>query len=531
MKNLKLKNLFVLGVMSSVFLIYQNCISPEAVEFSSHRWGVIPEEAIPVCSELTNANFNPQLYYTWDSSTQFPLSDQIMSSPVVGDINGDGFPEVVFVSYEGSEYYGQGVLRVLNGATLGELFSVGSESLAPRGDISPLLIDIDRDGKGEIIYVHEDSTNANNHKAVALNYNGSVRWEIPIRPNSCLGGLSAADLDGDGTAEILGNGEILVETKTGSNTFSVRAKSYHGGFGGCNKTQIATKFLASDSAMSIIDGSGIFSLKDDGSYEQKVSVTCSRCFAAVADMDSSYPGKEVVYTGGEIFEIYSSTGQKIASGDLVQDLDKRCTYGSGGGAATIGDFDGQPETIEFAVATGKAIIVFDKNGNELASSEIQDCSSHETGITSFDFNGDGQPEILYGDETTFRVYHMKGGSLEVLWEIENSTGTLYEYPVVVDVNGDYSPEILVVANTFFKSSARNKGLRIFSVSQERVGFEDAVRWMPTRRIWNQHNYFVSNVDDLLGATGSGFLDSEVDQNFRRNLPATNISCRSEQEEE
>ena len=529
MKNLKLKKLFAIGAMSLVLFAYQNCITSEIVEFSSHQW--ISEGAIPVCSELTNANFNPQLYYTWDSSSQFPLSDQIMSSPVVGDINGDGFPEVVFVSYEGSAYYGQGVLRVLNGATLGELFSVGSESLAPRGDISPLLIDIDRDGKGEIIYVHEDRINANNQKAVALNYDGSVRWEIPIRFNSCLGGLSAADLDGDGTAEILGNGEILVETKIGSNTFSVRAKPYHSGVGGCNKTQIATKFSASDSAMSIVDGSGVYSLKDDGFYEQRFSVTCSRCFVAVADIDSSYPGKEAIYTGSGVFEIYSSTGQKIASGDLVQDLDKRCNYGSGGGAATIGDFDGQPETIEFAVATGKALIVFDKNGNELVSSEIQDCSSHETGITSFDFNGDGQPEILYGDETTFRVYHMKNGSLEVLWEIENSTGTLYEYPVVVDVNGDYSPEILVVANTFFKSSARNKGLRIFSVSQERVEAEDAVRWMPTRRIWNQHNYFVSNVDDLLGATSSGFLDSEVDRNFRRNLSATNISCRSEQEEE
>ena len=534
MRKLKLKNLFAIGAMSLVLFAYQNCITSETVEFSSHQW--IPEEAIPVCSELTTANFNPQLYYTWDSSTQFPLSDQIMTSPVVGDINGDGFPEVVFVSYEGSAYYGQGVLRVLNGATLEELFSVGSESLAPRGDISPLLIDIDRDGKGEIIYVHQDSDDANNQKAVALNYDGSLRWEVQIRSNACLGGLSAADLDGDGTAEIIGNGEFLVESKTEQNTFSVHVRPYRSGARGCNNTQFATKFLASDSAMSIVDGSGVYSLKDDGSYEQRFPVTCPRCFVAVADINSSYPGKEAVYTGSGVFEIYSSTGQEIASGDLVQDSDKICSYynglGSpGGGAATIGDFDGQPETIEFAVATGKVLFVFDKNGNELASSEIRDCSSKYTGITSFDFNGDGQPEILYGDERNFRVYHMKDGNLEVLWEIENSTGTLYEYPVVVDVNGDYSPEILVVANTFFSSTARNKGLRIFSVSQERVGAEDAVRWMPTRKIWNQHNYFVSNVDNLLRATSSGFLDSEVDQNFRRNLPAMNISCRSEQTDE
>ena len=113
--------------------------------------------------------------------------------------------------------------------------------------------------------------------------------------------------------------------------------------------------------------------------------------------------------------------------------------------------------------------------------------------------------------------------LEVLWEIPNSSGTLYEYPVVADLNGDGSPEILVVANTY--GGGKDKGLRIFSASKNKIENSRDLHWMPTRNIWNQHNYFVSNVDDSLGATMSNIFNSEIDKNFRRNLHGTSAFCR------
>ena len=487
----------------------------------------LPESVIPICTELTSSNFQPQLYFTWDVSSSYPNSNQVIAPPVVGDINGDEFPEIAFVSYEPPyDINTGGVLRVLEGSTLVELFNIGSEeALAPKPNLSPLLIDIDRDGKGEIIYVHITEDDEASDEAVALNSDGSLRWQISITPFTCGGGLSAADLNGDGVSEIIANGEILSESQDGL----VSRSNYSDNSVTCNRTQIATKLSPSDSEMSIIDGSGVYQLEESGDYTLRFASNCNYCFAAVADINSAYSGKEVIYTGNKVFKIYSSSGQLISEGDLVTEEANKCADHSttivGGGAATIGNFDSQPETIEFAVVTGKTLTVFDKNGSKIATSEIQDCSSKATGVTSFDLNGDGQSELLYADETMFRVYHMKNQSLEVLWESSNSSGTYVEYPVVADLNGDFSPEILVVANNHLSNI--NNGLRIFSASQTVIpdNEEGETRWMPARNVWNQHNYFIYNVDKFLGATNADFLSFDLDKSFRKNSFGQDLLCR------
>ena len=65
-----------------------------------------------------------------------------------------------------------------------------------------------------------------------------------------------------------------------------------------------------------------------------------------------------------------------------------------------------------------------------------------------------------------------------------TSGTLIEFPVVADA--DDSADILVVSN-----ETSTSGPRQFPTLQV---FEDAQnRWIPARRIWNQHSYHVTNV--------------------------------------
>lgn len=555
---MKKRSYIISAFLCLVMLAYQNCYEwDKAIHFSSISSGededIVPikfelnvynddeevlfppildvennnrdennEDVILECQELIASEFEPQLYYHWKKPSTFSEYDQIISSPTVGDINGDGIPEIAFTSSGAVGYNSYSVLRVLNGVNLKELFSIGSTELAPHGKMAPLLIDIDRDGLGEVVYVHYRQP-----KIIALNSDGSLRWEITTRWNTAHGGLSATDIDGDGTAEIISNGEILFETQTGPDSFTVNKVRYTLGeeYHMMNLSQFAMKLSESDPTVAIIDSFGVYELKND-EYQMRFPSECERCFASAADINSEFPGKEVIYTGTGIFKMYSSTGHLISEGSLIEESGDSCPKSQAseaGGAPTIGDFDGNPETSEFAIVTGMYLKVFDQNGNLIAHSKVADCSSRKTGVTSFDFNGDGQPEILFADENTFRVYHMENGALEVLWETPNSSGTLYEYPVVVDLNGDTSPEILIVANTYLGGT--DKGLRIFSASTTRIEDPRELHWMPTRNIWNQHNYFVSNVDDSLGATMSNFLNSEVDKNFRRNIHGTSAFCR------
>src|SRR5690606_10463058 len=112
---------------------------------------------------------------------------------------------------------------------------------------------------------------------------------------------------------------------------------------------------------------------------------------------------------------------------------------------TLADFDGD-NLPEIGVAGATAYSVFDPDGPApvLWSRDTKDFSSHATGSSVFDFEGDGVAEVIYGDECFVRVY--RGTDGHVLLEIPNNTGTIHEYPLVADVDADGRSEILVVAN-------------------------------------------------------------------------------------
>ena len=126
-----------------------------------------------------------------------------------------------------------------------------------------------------------------------------------------------------------------------------------------------------------------------------------------------------------------------------------------------------------------------------------------TGATVFDFNGDGIEEIIYRDENNMRI--MYGGAApfpagvdtERNWETFTAgSGTFDEHPVVADVDNDGQANIILTSYTFSGTNnppADYRGrLRIFE-SDLTAGDP----WLSARPIWNQFNYFVVNVNDNL----------------------------------
>jgi hypothetical protein len=170
----------------------------------------------------------------------------------------------------------------------------------------------------------------------------------------------------------------------------------------------------------------------------------------------------------------------------------------GGGPPTIADFDGDGFP-DVGLAGGIGYVMF--SGQKLMDpatysgpetiawiKPTQDCSSAQTGSSVFDFDGDGSAEVVYADEVTLHIYSGVDGS--DLFGTCNTSGTLWEYPLVADVDRDGHADIVVASNRYSSlncGGTKTTGIRIFG--------DTTGKWVRTRRIWNQHAYHVTNVDE------------------------------------
>src|SRR5438067_12716938 len=123
------------------------------------------------------------------------------------------------------------------------------------------------------------------------------------------------------------------------------------------------------------------------------------------------------------------------------------------------------------------------------SDAVTDLSGLATG-TAFDFLGRGIADAIYADEHHAYVFDGSNGDVELT--TARSSGTLIEYPVVADVDSDGSADIVVVSNyitasgvTGFERKPGDATVTVYS--------DETNRWIPARRIWNQHAYHVTNV--------------------------------------
>ncbi len=169
----------------------------------------------------------------------------------------------------------------------------------------------------------------------------------------------------------------------------------------------------------------------------------------------------------------------------------------GGGPPTIADFDGDgfPDVgaagaVGYIVLSGKKLMdpSVPVDQTTLWFKTTHDCSSAVTGSSVFDFNGDGKAEVVYSDEYHLWMYDGQTGT-NLIPDTCNTTGTLWEYPVVADVDNDGQADIVVASNAYAElcNGTKQAGIRVFS-SQSKS-------WVRTRRVWNEHTYHVTNVNE------------------------------------
>ena len=435
-------------------------------------------------------DFNPVLEWEWTGGTEAAGSRQVMMTPAVIDLDGNGVPDLVFSTYSNSEYETNGHLRALRGDTGEELFTVTAALYDVAGDGSVAVGDIDADGRPEIIAVHESG-----NSLIAFEDDGSFKWRSPALPNDIRwGGASLADLDADGVPEVIAGCAVLEHT--GKMRWTAPAKARGCGDGGAGPLSLVAD-LDMDGRPEIV--AGRMAYRADGKVYWTAKAP-NDGFNALGNFDDDPYPEVVLVSNGQVF-LFEHDGKPkwgpvtLPGGNLK----------GAGGPPTVADVDGDGRP-EIGVAGGRAYTIIETNGRIKWTQTTQDFSSSRTGSSVFDFEGDGQAEVVYGDEERLRIY--RGVDGHVLWWVPRTDGTTYDMPLVVDVDGDGNAEIVVVANNLLGSGT--PGVRVYGDAND--------SWVPTRRIWNQHSYHVDNINDD-GSIPAIETPSWLTHNtYRLNLP-------------
>jgi hypothetical protein len=145
-----------------------------------------------------------------------------------------------------------------------------------------------------------------------------------------------------------------------------------------------------------------------------------------------------------------------------------------------GDLDGDGRA-EVALATEDEMWALDDDGTTLWVAPVDDHTGMFASCSVFDFDGDLLPEVVYRDSANVQIFDGRDG--EVLWQVAGRSSTLWETPVIADVDADGSAEIVLS----FTSGG-------FSQPQVLHVYGSPL-WLPARSVWNQEAYTVTNVED------------------------------------
>ncbi len=488
-------------------------------------------------------------------------ANEIISIPVVADIDGDGVAEVVvnITQQDGLSWPG-GNIVVLDGQSGAIELEIphdpDNDSWGAHGRSTIGLTDVSGDGLPDIIYAARPESGSS--RIVAVDSDGTLLWSSHDAGDAVQrfsvenGAPSFANFDDDDEAEIvfgaamIDDDGLVVWNQDGNGAVFGTNNNYTGGIS-------SLVDLTGDGHPEVVSGAQAWSVDwtEMVGMDPIVSVTPlwdaggSDGYPAIADVDLDGTPEVILVANGQLRVLEGDSGLAWCGVDPTEAM---CNADPGlrtaavaipgggrGGPPTVADFDGDGRP-ELATAGGGSYTVYDlyRAGESIVmgatpslgdvferwSATTQDQSSNATGSSVFDFQGDGAAEVVYADECFMRVYD--GASGEVLLEVESSSATIHEYPLVVDVDDDGNSEILVVAND---SGNDCTGVPGYTERRGVFVYGDAFdQWVGTRQVWTSHAYHVTNstsAGNAPAAEDDNWLQPNLN-NYRQNVQGTGV---------
>jgi hypothetical protein len=377
----------------------------------------------------------------------------VIVMPAVGNLtddNGDGVinedddPDIVFSTWSAN------TLVALHGDGSGVIW----ERTGYNGSAGVAIADVDNDGQPEVI------AGSTGRQVVALSAAGTVEWTSASFGWQTYPQPTVADLDGDGDVEVVFD-IAVVEGSSGATvaTLPSIASSWRA-------PVIAD--LDADGIHEILLGEHAF--RPDGSIKFSVARTGDSTFAAVADIDGD-AGGESFWVSGNQMHVMDDDGSLIRTVSLYSSATRP-------GPPAVADFDGDG-AVEIVVPANRVIEMWEVDGTLKWSSPIQD-NSGIAGVSGYDINADGIYEVLYADEISLRILDGATGT-QLYSNSSHTSGTVWEYPVVADVDGDDSAEIIIASN-----GSTWKGITVLGHSGD--------GWAKSGPTWPVHDFAMVNVN-------------------------------------
>ncbi|MFN7144394.1 MAG: FG-GAP-like repeat-containing protein [Myxococcota bacterium] len=416
--------------------------------------------------ELQTGSFTPVVEYHY-GTTAFcgpPSIGQIVDENGNGAIDSDDLPAVVI--------FQSGRVVAVKGDNSGVYWQTTVGNLGQDGGFA--IGDLDGDGWPEVVAAGVSSVAALDGRT------GEVLWTSQ-RFSASLDPLgynypSISDMDHDGNPEVT-VGNVILDGASGSTlgrgTAGIGAAPYSGtgDFGSYGALSVPVD-LDGDGLEELVTGNAAYNM--DGSVKWRNDGLDG--LIAVADFDGDGDG-EIVKTSGIFVTGMDTDGEELWS----------VTYAGGNlGAASIDDIDADG-TPDIVFAATNSLVALDWGGRVKWEARISD-QSGAAGPVLFDFENDGYPEVLFADEGSIMFFNGLDGSVKFR-SMEHGSYTILETPVVADVDNDDQVEIILGHCSW------NRSFSVYGDADE--------SWPPGRKIWNQHGYQITNVEDLGGIPTTG----------------------------
>lgn len=392
------------------------------------------------------------------------------SPPVVGrlvDTTGDGvvdasdLPVIVVTDIWGT-------LTVLYGDGSGVAFTLTDMN----GLAAPAIADVTGDGVAELAVSRLGGT------VQAIDGSGSVIWTSDVVfSDQVYPTLSVADVDGDGTVEVILQNAIL----SGADGSVIQTFPN----GPIVTTTVAD--LDQDGRSELILGRSVWDI--DGVERWSDGARDLSEFNAVADADGDGLGDVITVSAGRM-TIHTADGTPLVEVALPG--------ARWPGPPAVADFDGDGVS-EICVPDEYKLGLYELDGSLVWEATMSDFTGW-AGCTGFDANGDGAVDVVLADENAFTLYDGPTGTVEFT-DTNHNSGTSFEYPVIADVDADGAAEVVVVS--IFGGAY---GVTVYGQADD--------TWPSAGPNWPVHDYAVTNVDED-GRVPSPAPPSWVGQNLFR----------------
>lgn len=459
--------------------------------------GRVLAECVKPPTALPTTKAAPAVTWSWTSND---ASRAWIGAAVAVGVLGEGDKPSMAVTAFGNEFCGSfltatGRLFVVDGA--GKQLWAAQEQINPW--VTPVIADVDKDGSSEIIALDSDN------KVVEFSSGGLPKWTStavvsppgsyispntpPFPPKSVQWfdnqtTLSVALL-GDPAKPAIVAGNLVLDAVTGTALFTLKDGATDDATLKNASIPVDTDF---DGNLEIVASRGVYAgttgvrkcAFPSGIAKEIFGIAAGRikkddAFATIAGVSGLSAASNDTYSAPSELALFN--------GKTCAEIGRFTIPGGGGGAVAMADTDGDGD-LEIIVAGATSLLVLDGTTQKWKAG-VDAAGSKQSGVAAFDFNGDGKAEVVHQDKDFVRVYNGETGA--VVYELANTSGQLFEYPVIADIDGDGHANILAGGSSCQITPAAAAGVRALA--------GETNEWLGAPRSWNGFGHNALNVSD------------------------------------